>query len=93
MGNQDILGAIGYHQDADDRFRGCPECGSPSGHNSSCPFLTKELTAQNFRLRAALEQCAAEWKSSPGTVMGIAGELAREFKRRQQIAADAISLI
>lgn len=71
----------------------CPECGSPSGHNATCPVAARERNAENLRLRAALEQIAAEWRSSPGTVMGAAAELGREFKRRQQIAADALSLI
>lgn len=45
------------------------------------------------KFRDALVQIAADWQSSPGTVMGAAAELGREFKRRQQIAADALSLI
>lgn len=48
------------------------------------------LEAENEQLRAALRECGADWKSEPGTVMGTAGQVAREFKRRMQIAADVL---
>lgn len=47
--------------------------------------------AEIARLRAVLRECGAEWRSPPGTVMGAAAELGREFKRRMQLAADAIN--
>jgi hypothetical protein len=49
------------------------------------------LRAQNEQMAEALRECGADWSSSPGTVMGAAAELGREFKRRMQIAADALS--
>ncbi len=41
-------------------------------------------------LRLALEQCAADWSSRPGTVISAAAELNAEFQRRMQIAAEAL---
>jgi hypothetical protein len=49
------------------------------------------LRAQIDRLRNALSECAADYESPPGTVMSTAGHLAREFIRRQQLAADALA--
>lgn len=39
----------------------------------------------------ALEQCAADWSSKPGTVMSAAAEAQAEFQRRMQIAADDLN--
>ena len=46
--------------------------------------------AEIKRLRAALEACAADWISAPGTVMGAAQELSAEFRRRMEIAHAAL---
>jgi hypothetical protein len=43
------------------------------------------------RLRAALAHCAASFQAEPGTVMSTAGQVAREFQRRLQIAAEALA--
>jgi hypothetical protein len=56
-------------------------------------FLTKRLEERSnevVRLRAALEACAADWISVPGTVMSAAQCLASEFRRRMNIAAQAL---
>ncbi len=51
----------------------------------------ERLRASNAELLAALVQCAADFRSEPGTVMSTAGSLAREFMQRQEIASAAIA--
>ena len=42
------------------------------------------------RLREALAECAAEWRSPPTTLGGAMEHVSIEFRRRMQIAADAL---
>lgn len=56
---------------------------------------TAENKAEHYRqeagrLRAALEICAADFSSAPGTVTSVSQEIASEFQRRMQVAADAL---
>lgn len=51
-----------------------------------------KLEAENKRLRAALHECAADYKSPPCTVISGASHLSHEFSRRMQIAYDALQL-
>jgi hypothetical protein len=44
------------------------------------------------RFRAALQCCAADWISAPGTVAGAASQLSAEFRRRMEAAAAALAL-
>lgn len=48
------------------------------------------LRKENADMLGALRECGANWSSPPGTVMGAVAELGLEFKRRMQIAGDAV---
>lgn len=50
----------------------------------------ERVCAERDRFRAALKECAADWSSPPTTVMGAVSPVIREFKRRMQIATDAL---
>lgn len=50
-----------------------------------------EAAGEIERLRAALAQCAAEFKTAPGTVLSAAAEVQREFARRMEIADKALN--
>lgn len=50
-----------------------------------------ELLDENERLRKELKECAAEWRSPPTTMGGAFEYVSAEFKRRMQIAADALA--
>ncbi len=52
--------------------------------------LYGKLADEIERLRAALEVCASDWISAPGTVMGAAQDLSAEFRRRMKVAYVAL---
>ena len=52
--------------------------------------VVRRLSVEIERLTAALQACAADWISAPGTVMGAAQGLSAEFRRRMEIAHAAL---
>ena len=53
--------------------------------------MSDDLRAEITRLRAALAECCAPFDTGPTTVLEGAALVAREFQRRMDIAANAIS--
>lgn len=53
--------------------------------------LNDRITAENTRLREALEQCAAEYRSEPCTVNEGFAHLFGEFGRRAELARTALT--
>ena len=52
--------------------------------------IQAEMGAEIEQLKAVIRECGAEWRSEPGTVMSTAGQVAREFQRRMELAANAL---
>lgn len=50
-----------------------------------------EEAQENERLRAALKECAAEWKSGPGSVYECFNQARYEFLRRMEVARAALN--
>jgi hypothetical protein len=52
----------------------------------------REAKAEIRRLRAALTECAAEYRSPPCTLGSAMGFVGAEFKRRMEVARDALNV-
>lgn len=75
--------------------RHAPDGFDPESDDMTVEFAIKlaEQDREIARLRAALAECAADFKSRPGTMMSCANELGTEFQRRLNLAAEALAYL